>query len=277
MGNCLFCGQKAGFLKKKHVACETNYILGKQDIIKRITIAISEISDFKKLDNEIGTIAKKNYINSSEIKNLYIKGFDEAVNQFLNDGILTIEEEEKTLKFRQYYNLEQEQADQNGSLQKILMASILRDILEGKIPESRLEINGPLPVILQNSEKIIWLFNYVSYNEQRTRTEYQGRSQGVSIKIAKGLYYRAGAFKGNPVQIEEMKCIGIGMVILTNKNFYFTSSNKNLKIPYNRIITIDQYEDGIGLQKDGVNTKPQIFKGLDGWFTYNLISNLNKI
>jgi hypothetical protein len=277
MGNCLFCGQKAGFFKKKHAACETSYILGKHDIIQRIIKAISETSDFQTLDNEISKIAMQSYINGNEIKNLYVEGFDEAVNLFLDDGILSIEEEEKTLKYRQYYELEQEQADKNGSLSKIIKAIVLRDILEGKIPESRITINGPLPIMLQNSEKIIWLFNYVSFYEQRTRTEYQGRSQGVSIKIAKGLYYRTGAFKGHPVQIEEMKFIGTGMVVLTNINFYFTSSLKNLKLPYNRIITADPYEDGIGLQKDGVNAKPQIFKGLDGWFIYNVISNLNQI
>jgi hypothetical protein len=38
-----------------------------------------------------------------------------------------------------------------------------------------------------------------------------------------------------------------------------------------------QYSDGIGLQKDGVSAKPQIFKGLDKWFTYNVISNLKNL
>jgi hypothetical protein len=37
---------------------------------------------------------------------------------------------------------------------------------------------------------------------------------------------------------------------------------------------MDPYEDGIGLQKDGATAKPLIFKNIDGWFTYNAISNL---
>ena len=37
---------------------------------------------------------------------------------------------------------------------------------------------------------------------------------------------------------------------------------------------MDPYQDGIGLQKDGATAKPQIFKNIDGWFTYNAISNL---
>ena len=47
-------------------------------------------------------------------------------------------------------------------------------------------------------------------------------------------------------------------------------------MPYNKLITIDPYEDGIGLQKDGSTAKPIILKGIDGWFTYNVISNLSQ-
>ena len=47
----------------------------------------------------------------------------------------------------------------------------------------------------------------------------------------------------------EMKPIGTGLFAVTNKNIYFSSSSKSLKIPINKILTIDQYEDGIGIHK----------------------------
>ena len=112
--------------------------------------------------------------------------------------------------------------------------------------------------------------------EQRTRTQYQGGYSGVSVRIAKGVYYRTGGFKGHPVKIEEMKYIGTGIFAITNKHVYFASSSKSFRIQFGKIITMDPYEDGIGLQKDGATAKPQVFKNIDGWFTYNVISNLNK-
>ena len=33
------------------------------------------------------------------------------------------------------------------------------------------------------------------------------------------------------------------------------------------------FEDGIGLQRDGVSAKPQFIHGGDGWLLYNLIMN----
>lgn len=277
MGNCIYCGQKAGFLKSKHKDCESNYFDGKNKIIENICTVITKDSDFDNLENKIKEIAEKNYIKPDEIIDLYTKGFDNAVDSFLDDGILTTEEEDKISKFKTHYNFEQNVIDKNGSLQKVVKAAILREILDGQIPETKLNIQGNLPFLLQKNENIIWIFQDVDFYEQRTRTVYQGKTQGVSVRIAKGLYYRTGSFKGNPVKIEEMKYISSGLVALTNKQIYFASSAKNFKVPYNKIVTIDPYEDGVGLQKDGANTKPQVFKGLDGWFTYNIISNLNQM
>jgi hypothetical protein len=119
------------------------------------------------------------------------------------------------------------------------------------------------------------LFQDVEYLERRTRTEYRGGSQGVSIRVMKGVYYRTGAFKGRRVEIEETKSMGSGLVALTTKHLYFGSSLNSFKIPYSKIVSLQTYSDGIQVQKDGVRSKPQIFRGLDGWFASNIISQLN--
>jgi len=43
---------------------------------------------------------------------------------------------------------------------------------------------------------------------------------------------------------------------------------------YEKIVSFESYEDGIGLQRDAASVKPQSFVTGDGWFTYNLITNL---
>jgi hypothetical protein len=276
MGNCTYCGQNAGFLKSKHKECEVNHHEGKQKILNAIARTITEKSDFDSLENDIKAISESSYVKHDEVSNLYIDGFDKAVNLMLEDGLISPSEEERINNYSNHYDFAQETLNKGGSIQKVMKALILRDITEGKTSESRLKIEGNLPFMLQKSEVVIWAFENVDYYEQQTRTQFQGRSQGVSIRIAKGLYYRTGVFKGNPVKISEMKYLGAGLVALTNKNIYFSSSAKSFKVPYNKILTLDPYEDGIGLQKDGTSSKPQVFKGLDGWFTYNLISNLNQ-
>ena len=91
------------------------------------------------------------------------------------------------------------------------------------------------------------------------------------------MYYRAGAFKGNPVRTPEMTRLGSGILALTSKHLYFASAQKKFKIPFSKLISIEPYSDGIGVQKDGVTAKPQIFKNIDGWFVHNAISNLTQM
>lgn len=158
MGNCIYCGQKAGFLKSKHKDCESNYFDSKNKIIENICTAITKDSDFDNLENEIKEIAQKNFVKPDEIIDLYTKGFDTAVDSFLDDGILTTEEEYKISKFKTHYNFEQNVIDKNGSLQKVVKAAILREMLDDQIPEAKLNIQGNLPFLLQKNENVIWIF-----------------------------------------------------------------------------------------------------------------------
>lgn len=275
MGTCNYCGLKAGLFKSVHKECVLAYEDGKANLVNIISQAINEATDFKTFETKVNTLARNAYIKTEELKELYSQGFDKSIELFLEDGIVTTEEEQKITHFRNHFNFDDEILDRNGSLQKVIKSLILKDLFEDKIP-TRLNISGDLPFLLQKDESIIWLFHGVECYEQRTKTTYVGKSHGVSVKIAKGLYYRTGSFKGNPVTSEHAVLLGTGILALTNKNLYFGSSSKTFKTPYNKIISLTPYSDGIGLQKDGVSAKPQIFKPLDGWFAYNLVSNLSK-
>lgn len=275
MGSCIYCGQKAGFLRNKHNECAEAYRNGKNEIIESIFLAITNRLDFDVLENTIKHITSSCYIKQDEVEALHAYGFNNAVESILNNGILTAEDEEKFTRYRSHYCFEQDILDKNGGLQRLAKASILRVVLDGGIPDTSVAIHGHLPFLFQKAEKILWVFQRVELYEQRTKTTYQGKSRGVSVRISKGIYYKVGAFKGKPVSIQETKCTGVGLVALTNKHIYFASSTKNFKIPYSKIVVVNPYENGVEIQKDGANTKPMLFKGLDAWFTYNIICNLN--
>ena len=96
----------------------------------------------------------------------------------------------------------------------------------------------------------------------------------MSIRIAKGLYYRIGAFKGEKIQTSEMIHADTGLMGVTNKHIYFVGSSKRFRIAYNKIVSFEPFSDGIGVQRDAQTAKPQSFSTGDGWFAYNLITNL---
>ena len=274
MGKCPYCNKSAGIFRKLHKECEEKYNSAKETIA---TIAMEKFEDLDNLNfDQLKELAKESYLSESEFQDLISESYSNVLDQYLDDGVLSKEEEDKLESFMQKSNLSQEVFDKNDSLSKTVRASILRDLLNGDEITNRLKVNGNLPFKFQKSENLIWLFQNVELFEQRIKTTYKSGSQGVSFRIAKGVYYRTNSFKGHPVKTTKIVPIATGIVALSEKHIYFASPIKNFRINYNKIITIDPYSDGIGITKDGVTAKPQVFKNVDGWFCYNFIKNISE-
>lgn len=76
------------------------------------------------------------------------------------------------------------------------------------------------------------------------------------------------------MQVSELQHQATGVVALTSKHLYFGSSMTSFKIPLAKIVSLETFSDGIQIQKDGVRSRPQVFKGVDPWFVSNVIANL---
>lgn len=152
----------------------------------------------------------------------------------------------------------------------------MRDVLNGILPQ-RWSTDGQLPINLQKGEQIVWAFPGSRYLEDKTRREFVGGSQGVSVRVMKGVYYRAGAFRGHSVEHTERVHIDTGFVAVTNKNIYFVGPRKSVRLPFTKIISFEPFSDGVGVMRDTATAKAQIFVTGDGWFTYNLVTNLARL
>jgi hypothetical protein len=165
--------------------------------------------------------------------------------------------------------------DSRGGKTRLLKAAILRDLVNGITPR-RVQVSD-LHVLLGKDESVIWAFNDVEFFELKTRRTYHGRSNGVSIRIAKGVYYRTSSFKGYPVETQGNELIGKGSLVITNKNVFLIMPGKTIKIGVGKLTSLTPYSDGIGLQRDTVRASSFTCVGLDGWFAYNVVSNLTAL
>ena len=150
----------------------------------------------------------------------------------------------------------------------------LSKVLRGEFPQHTIK---SCPLNLEAGEVILWMFNSVVLYQEVTKTQYVGGSRGFSIRIAKGLYYRTGSFKGEPITTTSLKPILGGDLIITNKNTYFYSIQKSIKHPHNKVIAYVPFEDAIGIQPSRANSKTQYIIGIDGRFAINLLSNLKNL
>ena len=272
MGNCIYCDKPAGFFRTRHQECWLRHEEGKDEIISLVGGGLKGGS-LSRLETSIRQVASASNIDASTMKSLVVTGWEKAVDDAFDDDMLTNKEETALVALGQHFDLSQEDLDENGAYTKVVKGAVLREILEGKIPE-KLHITGNLPFNLQKTEKVVWVFRDVDYYKTRTRTQYVGGSHGVSVRVAKGLYYRVGAFKGERVQNPETIHADTGLLGVTSKHIYFVGTIERFRIGYAKIMAFEAFSDGIGVQRDALTAKPQSFVTEDGWFTYNLITNL---
>ena len=106
----------------------------------------------------------------------------------------------------------------------------------------------------------------MDYLETVVRRERRSASHGVSIRVARGLYYSPRQFRSRPIDCEETIHADTGMLDLTTRHIYFAASRKRFLVRYDRIVAFDPYEDGFGIMRDAQSAKPQTFRTSDGWF-----------
>jgi len=273
MSKCDLCGQEAGLLRKRHKECEALLVAGKSETMALVAQVATASSDPQALLTQLTDIRRRSFLSEADQFPLLVKGWEKAVEYALEDGILSAEEERSLLAIANALSLENEDLSHTEAWDRVVKAGALRDILEGKLPQ-RITLVNSLPFNLQKGETIVWAFNNVAYYEQRTFTRYEGGSHGVSVRVAKGLYYRVGSFRGQPVKIAQMVALGTGVLGVTDRHLYFAGPSKTFRVKYDKIVSFTPYSDGIGITRDAQTAKPQVFVTGDGWFTYNLITNL---
>lgn len=210
-----------------------------------------------------------------EQRALLTQAWEAAVEGSLEDGVLSLEEEAALIRYLSHFNLTASDVDRNGAHLNMVKSAALRELSEGIIP-NRQNVTGH-PFNLMKSEKLIWVFSGVDYIETRTRRERRGTSHGVSIRIARGLYYRPSTFRSQSHEWEEEVHADTGLLGVTTKHLYFHGAKKRFRIRLDKIVSYEPYHDGIGIMRDAMTAKPQAFVVGDGWFIYNLVTNLSNI
>ena len=209
-------------------------------------------------------------------KGLQVRAWEAAVEGALEDGLMSLDEENALAKYISHFNLTQQDLDRNGVQTSLVQAAVIRDVTQGIIPQ-RQQVSCAVPFNLMKSETLIWVIQDVDYLETVVRRERQGSSHGLSIRVARGLYYRPSTFRSRPIEWEETIHADTGLLGLTTKHIYFHGARKKFRVRYDRIVAFDPYEDGFGIMRDAQTAKPQTFRTGDGWFPYNLATNLAQI
>jgi hypothetical protein len=106
-----------------------------------------------------------------------------------------------------------------------------------------------VPIVLQKNETCHY-YGGATWYEIRTKTDrvnYAGPT--YRLRIAKGLYYRIGSMKVDPIRRDYLTQIGQGTIYFTNKRIIFDGSSENKTIRLSALIGFEPYSDGVKLEK----------------------------
>jgi hypothetical protein len=265
MGKCDFCREETGILGREHREC-SEAARRIRTLAKTAALETAAVETFESR-YETARVADGHKVVSIQPG---LDGWKEALEKILDDGILSTDEEQRLLAIARAVGFDQSHAE--AAWTKLSKAAVLRDVMSGKVPDYG-RVSGH-HANLQKSERAIWLFNGVTLFEERTYRSFKGVSHGLSIRIAKGIYYRPSAFRGSPVETTRVVLVDRGQLLVTNKHLYFLGPRKSIRVPYRKIVSFEPYRDAVGIQRDAATARPQVFGVDDAWFAYNLVTNL---
>ena len=279
MGKCIYCGNSAGLFRKQHRECAQRTEQATATIEGLCVGAALHGDDLESLPGEIRAAAEAANVAmpDSELRNVIAAGWGSAVKDAMEDHALSNKEKRGLNRYREGFDLGEAELNQVGAFDAFRMLSLLNVLNRGILPRPDIDSFtaqfGRLPFNLMKSEVLLWVFGDVGYGEQITHREYQGSSMGVSIRIAKGVYVRPGSFRGRTVETTSMEHTDDGLFALTTKHIYFKGQNKAFRVRLDKIVSLDPYQDGLGIMRDTARAKPEVFYmgEIAVWFSVNLI------
>lgn len=273
MGECKYCGRDAGWFRQAHEECERAYEEASTEIGIVLYKALQGSIDLESAERTVRELAEAAHVSETTRNELALQAYESAAKSLVEDGLLAEDDEHRMVMFANQFGVDTDQLAVSPGHLGLVKAAVLRDIDSG-VTKTRMTVDDDLPFNFQKSEKLIWLFQGCEYLQPRTRTRYEGRSSGVSVRIMKGVSYRVGQFAGTPVTSTELAVVDAGGALaVTDKHIYYAGQLKSVRVPYHKIVSFLRYSDGFAIQRDGIQ-KSDIFLVDDATFAYKLVTSL---
>ncbi len=280
MGQCRYCHENAGWFRRQHSDCQRAHARAVAEIDRMGKDAALRGRGLDTLLDDIRRVAAAGRVDvgGSAMQDILVRAWGLAVDESLEDGVFKPEERQNLNRFRVHFGLGEDILNRAGHFDTFRMMHLIGMIQNNEqIPRfdrraARARF-GRFPFNLMKSEEMVWVFREVPYYEQVTTREFQGSSLGVSVRVAKGVYLRPGAFRGRTVSSSSMQRTDTGTMGITTKHIYFGGTQKAFRVRLDRIVSIMPYSDGLGIMRDRARAKPEHF-GLtehNVWFAANLV------
>lgn len=185
-----------------------------------------------------------------------------AINSIFEEMALDskINESEKAKLDRITKHFNTDLAAAGVSQNRLTKAYYLGLIDDGKLPEVRFD-SHLLNIVFKSNEVLHWVnaAGQMKIKKKTERINYRGVT--ASVRIAKGITYRAGSIKVETVTSEYYAKEDTGWLWLTNQRIGFKGPRKHFSMSYDKISAFEINDGLLHIFKDGKETPYLIYLG----------------
>lgn len=139
----------------------------------------------------------------------------------------------------------------------------LEEYAKGNLEGLTIEMRGDLKrdIILKKNEIIVIMLSPIDYLEERSK-RVSGGGQGLSFRIAKGVWYRTSQFRSE--YTDTITKLDSGVMTFTNERYIFLGNTKNIDQPLTSLTAINPFLDGVSFIRSG-KQRTEFFSGNYHW------------
>lgn len=238
MANCRICGKRLPLFYRDTVCreCRAKLQLELADI-EKYALANKDITE-----EQIGKLKNQ---DRADVVNLY----DSLFESFSRDKELDTQELTALRKLQNGLFLADAEVKFDERVKPYVYIQAIRN---NTLPEVILE--NSQGIVLKKNEKVHFADGAILKEIKSVSLGYVGGSQGVSIKITKGVYYRVGGTRGHIMKEDKLVETSRGIFLITNERLMLNPisvESKSLNIPLSKIFSYSCYENGVMVYKEG--------------------------
>jgi hypothetical protein len=215
----------------------------KKDFLESI---LDAASDGVLTDAEIAQISARQTelgLADEDLRKVRVQAYNAAFWAAKNDGVVTRQEEKELTKLQQFLKIpESEIAKTKKELARL---RLINEIESGNLPSTSVT-----NLILQKGEIAHWCEAGDIMEERVVSRRYQGGSQGVSVRIAKGVSYRIGSHRGHLITDTAVIPVSSGELIVTNKRVVFRGDNKSFSLRFDKLLDVHFFRNAVRVTGD---------------------------
>ena len=156
------------------------------------------------------------------------------------DGIFTIAEDEHALAMSEALDV-----DINSAI--LRQPGLLGELQVASVNAGRLT-PVPSPSIILKKGETDWLEVPAALLKEVVDREMRGGYSGVSFRVAKGVRVHTGGMRAHSVVTgTHIEIADQGTLVVTSTRIVFRGMRQGLEVPYSRLLSVNGYNDGVGL------------------------------